>query len=365
MDEASTRAIAAIYDAVIDQAQFDIALDQVCRATGSDGFNIFLLNNRTGEVPVNMARGIPDEVLRDYNQHFVMVDPGIQFFLKNPNLPFYYNALHTSEDDIDKSEYYSWLQKMGGARYYLAQTLKISSDVSMIATAQRGRHVGHAQQRDIRQLGLIGPHIQRAMQVKLMLDDANRKLALSYEALDRLEIGVVILNTNSIVFANKSASQLTKEHDRVWLGRSRLEAAHRSDRTRLDEAIAYARQKNRSHGSFSSLTIEREHQHPLILHILALSERHRDLLLGTPSVLILIKDPERSGRTDPRILIDLFDLTPSEAAIAVALGNGASPEAVCLQRGISANTLKTHRKRIFSKIGVSSQSELATLLSKI
>lgn len=365
MDEASARAIAAIYDAVIDQAQFDIALDQVCRATGSDGFNIFLLNNRTGEVPVNMARGIPDEVLRDYNQHFVMVDPGIQFFLRNPNLPFYYNALHTAEEDIDKSEYYSWLQKMGGARYYLAQTLKISADVSMIATAQRGRRVGHAQTSDIRQLGVIGPHIQRAMQVKLMLDDANRKLALSYEAMDSLEIGVVILNTNIIVHANKSALQLNREQDRLWLGRGRLEATHGVDRKRLDEAIAYARRKNRSNRSFSSLSIERENQRPLILHIIALSDRHRDLLFGTPSVLILVKDPERSGRTDPRILTDLFDLTPSEAAIAVALGDGASPESVCLQRGISANTLKTHRKRIFSKIGVSSQSELATLLSKI
>ena len=81
-------AIDALYDAVLDDEGFGSALDLICRATSSEGFNIFLLDRQSGSVPLNVSRGIPDDVLRDYNAHYVMIDPGIQFFLKNPGLPF-------------------------------------------------------------------------------------------------------------------------------------------------------------------------------------------------------------------------------------------------------------------------------------
>jgi DNA-binding CsgD family transcriptional regulator len=61
----------------------------------------------------------------------------------------------------------------------------------------------------------------------------------------------------------------------------------------------------------------------------------------------------------------LFALTPAEARIAVLVGAGVSPRQAAMQLGISEGNLRTALKRVFAKIGVSRQSELATLLAKL
>ena len=47
-------AIDALYDAVLDDEGFGSALDLICRATSSEGFNIFLLDRQSGSVPLNV-----------------------------------------------------------------------------------------------------------------------------------------------------------------------------------------------------------------------------------------------------------------------------------------------------------------------
>jgi DNA-binding CsgD family transcriptional regulator/PAS domain-containing protein len=366
MQGESSQAIAAIYDAVLEEASFDAALDRICAATGADGFNIFLLNKKTGEVPVNLARGIPDEVLRDYNAHYVMVDPGIQFFIRNPNLPFYYNALHTAEDEIDRSEYYSWLQAHGGTRYYLAQTLQIDRDISMIATAQRGRRIGHAQPADMEILGQIGPHIQRAMRLKLLVGDLRDRLFASERALDEVPQGIVILSAaGRVIFANLRARHLTQGRDPLWIALGRLVALSRDSQSRLDAAIGSAASAGASPGTrrFGTVRLDRPEGRAVLAHVLSLGERLRASLIGAPSVLVLIHDPETDVAPDAAPLALLFDLTPVESAIAARLAAGVSPAEICRERGISANTLKTHRRRLYDKMGVNSQAELAHLVA--
>lgn len=127
--------IASIYDAGIDPAEWNHALDKICTITNAVGFNIFLLDHQTGLVPFNTSVGIPDEVLTDYNSYYITKDPGVKHYLENPDLDYYYNYLHTSEENIDKNEYYSWLQAVGGTRYHLGKAFKIGEHLSVISTA--------------------------------------------------------------------------------------------------------------------------------------------------------------------------------------------------------------------------------------
>lgn len=51
-------------------------------------------------------------------------------------------------------------------------------------------------------------------------------------------------------------------------------------------------------------------------------------------------------------------LTPREAEICASIIMGYSTEAISLNCSISANTVATHRKRAYAKLGISSQNEL-------
>lgn len=363
MSDAMTKAICGLYDAVLEEGLWERALASISDATGSAGFNIFLLDRRTGDVPLALSYGIPDQVLGEYNAHYVKCDPGIQFFLKFPRLPFYYNYLHTAELDIDRSEYYSWLQASGGSRYYLAQTLDIDARLSMIATAQRPASIGHAQREDMEVLARLGPHIQRAMRLRLLVTDLNVRLGAAYDALDQVPQGVCLLSgTSCILYANRVARQLTLAEDSIRIGKNRLELANSSAQSRLNAAISAASGPAGS-AAASGLRIDREGRRPIAIHVLSIGSKMRERLVGAPNILLLFYDPDRQLALRSQDLAALFGLTSSEAEIALALAYGRTPAEVCRMRGIANNTLKTHRRRIFDKIGVSSQAELARVLS--
>ena len=65
------------------------------------------------------------------------------------------------------------------------------------------------------------------------------------------------------------------------------------------------------------------------------------------------------------ILDVLFDLTPAEARLAAFVGSAMSPRDASKRLGISEETARTTLKRVFSKVGVSRQSELSALLGTL
>jgi DNA-binding CsgD family transcriptional regulator len=75
-----------------------------------------------------------------------------------------------------------------------------------------------------------------------------------------------------------------------------------------------------------------------------------------------LSDPERTTPIDPETLSATFELTPKEAAVAVALANGLSVEEVSKTNGTTLNTIRTQLKAIFRKTGTRRQTELVRLL---
>ena len=64
-----------------------------------------------------------------------------------------------------------------------------------------------------------------------------------------------------------------------------------------------------------------------------------------PLAMVLVTDPQRSRRPTAEGLCALFDLTPAEAKLVVALCAGETLAAYGERAGISLNTVKTHLRR--------------------
>jgi DNA-binding CsgD family transcriptional regulator len=58
-----------------------------------------------------------------------------------------------------------------------------------------------------------------------------------------------------------------------------------------------------------------------------------------------------------------FDLTPAEAHLAMDLCRGVSPGAYAGRRGVSANTVYTHMRRLKDKCGAARTVELIATLN--
>lgn len=364
--------IHAIYETVLDESAWETALEHVRDLTGSTGFNIFVLDRHQEVIPINRSIGIPDDVLRDYSNHYVQTDPGIAYYLRNPNKSFYYNYAHTPESEIDKSEYYSWLQSNGGARYYLATTFEFNDRYSAIVTAQRSADVGHAQAADMALLGQISPHLQRALELNELIQRSHARAETALDALERAPYGVLLLDqSGDVVFVNHRARAMLRTDNGLRVTGKRMVAACPQAHRRLQQAVGDCLRAATGESLFpgTSLPVPTQaYGRPCMLRIAPLIGPSRLLTGERPSVMVVVTDlnatPDDLQRRNDS-LIGLYGLTPAEAAVAVLLGDALRPAEICRQRGISPNTLKTHRRHIFEKVGVETQAALSRIVARL
>ena len=81
-----------------------------------------------------------------------------------------------------------------------------------------------------------------------------------------------------------------------------------------------------------------------------------------PSVALFIRDAERKSEASREMVRRLFDLTPAEASLALALANGLTLDEAADTLNIRKNTARAHLRSIFSKIGVTRQTTLVRVL---
>lgn len=83
---------------------------------------------------------------------------------------------------------------------------------------------------------------------------------------------------------------------------------------------------------------------------------------GDPIVFCVYSELSQR-QIDPAVLRALYDLTPAEAATAVALFGGCSLAELARERATSIHTVRTQLKRVLHKCHVRSQLELCRLLA--
>ena len=70
-----------------------------------------------------------------------------------------------------------------------------------------------------------------------------------------------------------------------------------------------------------------------------------------------LKDVERHLRA--------LGLSPAEARLAEAVGQGATLRDYADARGFSSETARTHMRTIFAKLGIGRQAELVAMLTRL
>ncbi|WP_420636551.1 helix-turn-helix transcriptional regulator [Candidatus Palauibacter sp.] len=97
---------------------------------------------------------------------------------------------------------------------------------------------------------------------------------------------------------------------------------------------------------------------PLVIHINPVGEPHPEIHGRRVAALVLVVDPARRGRIDPKLVAAALGLTPMESEVAVELAAGHTIRDIALSKGRSEGAVRAHVKRIFRKQGISRQGDL-------
>ena len=215
-------------------------------------------------------------------------------------------------------------------------------------------------------LNRLVPHIRTAMQIQRRFSMLQAERDAAADALDRLPLGVILLNkAGEVILANRAASEIVNQADGLEIRQRRLIGASATQTAKLDRLIGQAAQTGAgagiAHGG--ALALPRPSmRRPLAALVAPLPGEGFALGPLRPAAVVFVSDPESSPRSPPEILSALYGLTAAEARLAWLVVTCDSLSAAAEQLGISIATARTHLRSIFNKTGARRQAELVALI---
>jgi DNA-binding CsgD family transcriptional regulator/PAS domain-containing protein len=270
-----------------------------------------------------------------------------------------------SDDEIDRHPFYKFMESHG-LRYFAGVPMSPDPRVDMAIALQRATDRLPYSDEELAAVTELGRHAEKSMRLSIQLLDAEIGRSGLQDALSRLNIGVFAIDPiKRIVFSNEVAERLIGDGIQVINGRlyfgpdlardidTELERMIKGDvRTASPRPLIIARKRN---------------EHPLVAYILPISEASslaHNFLTFTRAIVLVI-DSGRDEPPDPAVVRDVLNLTLGEARVASLVGYGLSPRDAAQKLGMTEESARTTLKRVFGKIGVSRQSELAILIGRL
>jgi DNA-binding CsgD family transcriptional regulator/PAS domain-containing protein len=257
-----------------------------------------------------------------------------------------------------------------GLGWFAATNISPDPHIAVVISVQRSHTKPPFSDDELAVLTRLSRHAENALRLGIrLLDTELVNLGLA-DALSRIGRCVFVLDEQRcIMFSNAAAEKCLGSGLKVADGR--LTAALRPDREALEDAIAAALSATAADLARPPrpVRIQRpEHEGPLTAYVVPvrspLDTAAADFLTRA-RVIVLVFGTTPDEPPDPALVRDLLGLTLGEARVAALVGSGQAPREAAERLGIAEATARTILKRVFNKVGVSRQSELVSLLTRL
>ena len=204
---------------------------------------------------------------------------------------------------------------------------------------------------DIELLGIIAPHVRRAVTIAGLLEHRAVEADALRTIMDRLKVAVILLtSTAQVLKANVAGEELLARGGPIARIDGRLGLRNRA----AEQALAAALASNLRDPV--TLTIEAPGEGAAVREKLSAAILP---LPGTPATFaMLLHVPEPALPATAKPLIAAFGFTPREIAVVMPLLEGKSITEVAEILGVSQATARTHLQRLLEKTGTSRQADL-------
>jgi DNA-binding CsgD family transcriptional regulator len=229
----------------------------------------------------------------------------------------------------------------------------------------RSRQQGDYSARDLAVLEAYAPHVARAIALARRSDGLALVRRGDLSALDGLSPGTVLVDeAGRVLLANRAAMALEAE------GALRLSQDGAACRDAAAAAAFSAAVADALAGA-APAPVRFRGKSGAVFALVAtpLGSRAADRLAEAgarrPAAALFVFSSKGAPAAPPARLQDLFGFTPAEARVAAEMALGDGEAEIAGRLGIGLNSLKTHRRRIYDKAGVSRQAQLVRLVSRL
>ena len=274
-----------------------------------------------------------------------------------------------SDDEMQTHPYYQLLARHG-LRHSAAGIICPHPSIATSLAIQRSIHKDPFTPEEVATFERLSHHAESSLRLSIRLLNAEMARDGYEDAFNRLGIGVLTLSdARTVGFRNGVADRLLG--DGLEVGRDGRLRANGSKEAELSAAISRAVSQDPMSeiADPRPIMIERAHAvRPLTVYVMPIrsssGSRAGNFLTFVRAIVLLI-DSDSSEPADPALVRDILGVTLGEAKVASLIGIGLSPRDAAEKLGIAEETARTCLKRVFNKTGISRQSELVAMLSRL
>ena len=210
------------------------------------------------------------------------------------------------------------------------------------------------------ELAILRPHFQRALQLNRTLHDLKSELDAITSILDRLPVGVILVDENlSPVAINRHAQNIIASGAGLCIRDGKVATDTENSTSRLEKLVSHAIQSTATDTTEKGgyLLLNRGTANPCSLHITP--SAHAGIQAAKQLVAIFVSCSAMTHHIGIDALTETYRLTEAEGRLLQRLLNGCHslPEAAA-SLGVSKHTVRSQFKSILEKTGTHSQTEL-------
>jgi len=273
---------------------------------------------------------------------------------------------HTPRAQLLNSDYYRMFLEPFGIYYIAGIDWQYEKNSRISVRFTREKSQGEFTEDEKAFLRLLIPHLEQSVALGLQLRQLDSERQIYADSISKRSIGIFTLDRHgNILQSNTTAESYLKEADGFHQSQKKIKlnnsALNETFHQYLQQTLEAIRKHERA--PINALAVPRDSGKAAYqLMIKPMPVEAHDESDITPYITLLIQDPEKNLEISVRTLMNLYQLTMSEATIAILLAEGHTTDEVATELDIKKNTVRAHLRSMFVKMGVTQQSMLVTLV---
>lgn len=357
--------IGAIYQAPLDELPWQGLTEVLRGAMGAK--DVFLILRRPSETDLGVMfstnASLPTPAPY-FAQRLYTLDPFVNLPPNNPVL-----LSEVVEDSIlQQSEFFNLILKPFDIFHLLGIDIHEKGGLRANLRLTRGQKQQPYGAAEKELATLLVPHLCRALLTYSRISGLETERLVYAGAMTQLAVATLLLDAQRrIVHTNPLADLLLGCDSSIRSVNGRLQLQDAQDNQRLRQLMEEAIEAQR----LGSTDLARamlvaggaaDSQMSLVVRPLPLADSPGGD--EPPVIAVFLTDPSQQIDASADLLSQLFGLTPTEARLSVLLANGFTVDTASAELGMSPYTARAHLRSIFSKTGVSRQTQLVRLVLK-
>jgi DNA-binding CsgD family transcriptional regulator len=361
--------IGKIYDAAVNSTQWRTVLADLTSVLNGTAAVIRLFNKETLAPVFSAEIGHDDFYINAYHNYYYMLDP-INSCQDKLQVGVLLDTRKIINDrDFKASEFYNDFVRRYDLFYGVGANVAEVDDGCLRLGIQRSQQMGAFGVREKRLILQLTPHFQRALKIHYRFSALERERNLTYEAMNRLTLGVILLDEEARpFFINSSADNIITKNNILLLSssgaRARYPSLDKSLQKAINECLLIAKGDTKNGNVHPFVFNNESGGSSLKLIVAPLFQAHGETSFGLarPCIALYIFNTESLNVHSHELLSAIYELTPAESRLAIALGNGDSLDEIAGQFNIAKTTARAHLRSIFEKTNTHRQGEVVRLV---